>query len=411
MVGELVRHRAKASMRRALRGWFGRTSERLGSRDFMLKLGSKQLLLVGDAQFSRCILAARPGANGLATGNIKRTAMNTLAPKALTISDGDDWTRRRAFNEFVLESGRLHCMAPEIAIAVRTAFRAPITEGGSIHAAMRRAMLSIDFGEGVAPARIADDLEYLSVLVQSPLERQRAGKSASVRRQQLRTALADLWKHAADGPPSLLKRARQAPPLDEDELLDQVPHWMFTFVGSATTLLTNALWLTLSDVKTRDAVVAEVASAGDSLAALDALPLLNGCLLEAAQLYPPANRTFHHATQPVTLGTTTVLADVEIVHWFPLLQPADLTSMRFRPGRWAEGHSAADEPYDPFLGGARSCPGRSLILFVCKVAMADLLVTRKLALASAALDIDALPIELPAGVPRFDSLQPHQVPS
>ena len=102
---------------------------------------------------------------------------------------------------------------------------------------------------------------------------------------------------------------------------------------------------------------------------------------------------------------------VEIVHWFPLLQPAQPAAQSFRPRRWAAGHSKAEEPFDPFLGGSRACPGKSLILFVCKVAMAELLVSRPLALACAALDVDALPMELPAGLPRFAPLPPHQVPT
>ena len=114
-------------------------------------------------------------------------------------------------------------------------------------------------------------------------------------------------------------------------------------------------------------------------------------------------------TQVVTLGATAVPADVEIVHWFPLLQPAQPVAPSFRPRRWADGHTISDEPFDPFLGGSRACPGKHLILFVCKVAMAELLVSRPVALACSVLDVYALPIELPAGLPRFAPLPSHQV--
>ena len=90
--------------------------------------------------------------------------------------------RRRAFNEFVLDSGHTHSLAPTIAGAVRAAFRAPTTDVESIRAAMRRTMRAVDFGEGVAPDHIAADLEYLAGLVQNPLRRMLLGSFAGGRR-------------------------------------------------------------------------------------------------------------------------------------------------------------------------------------------------------------------------------------
>ncbi len=404
LLGEMVRHRGRASMRHAIRGWSERTSARLGSRNFILKVGSKRILLVGGTELSRCILHARPGM-GLTVGETKRKAMAVLAPDALTVSVDEDWVRRRAFNEFVLEPGRTHSLAPVLAPRIREAFRSQITDIESIRGAMRRAMLAIDFGPDVAPEQVATDLEYLSDLVQKPLRRLVLGPFSGRRRRRLKSTLGALWASAPGGPPSLLQRARAARPEPiGEEGLDQIPHWMFTFTGSATDLLARALWLTLSDENTRRRVVEEIRSANDDPIALDQLPLLTACLLESAQLYPPVTRTFHQTTTATRQGDTELSAGIEILHWFPLLQPAELPAPHFRPDRWTTDHSADDEVYDPFLGGARHCPGRSLILLVCKVAMAELLVTRPLALASPPLNITALPIELPEGELRFRSI-------
>ncbi len=392
LAGELARRGNKASVRRAVRGWSEDTSTRLGSRSFMLKVGPKRVVLVGDVALSRCILHARPGAE-LGTGKTKRDAMRVLAPNALTISDGDDWERRRRFNEFVLDSGRMHSLAFDFYPRVCDAFRGEIVDVDTTRNAMRRTMLALVFGPGVAADVVATDLEYLSALVQNPLRRLAIGRFAGARRARFRQALRTLWHAAAVGPPSLLQRARTfTEPLGEEEALDQIPHWMFTFTGSGSDLLSRTLWLVLSDDAIRTRVIEEVGRAG-GVETLDALPLLTACLLESAQLYPPVTRAFHRTTSEARLGGVSLPADTEIVHWFPHLEAAELGTRRFNPDRWNSNHSVANEPFDPFLSGARHCPGMELILLVCKIAISQLLI-RNVRLAGQALDTNVLPLEL-----------------
>src|SRR5688572_6384727 len=56
--------------------------------------------VVGDRTESEEVLARAPDAGGRA-GKPKIDAMRFLAPHALTIADGEAWTRLRAFNEGV----------------------------------------------------------------------------------------------------------------------------------------------------------------------------------------------------------------------------------------------------------------------------------------------------------------------
>ena len=86
----------------------------------------------------------------------------------------------------------------------------------------------------------------------------------------------------------------------------------------------------------------------------------------------------------------------EIMHLFPLftadLEGADAPS--FNPDRWL----AATAPvcaFDPFLGGARRCPGRSLILVVCKTALASLLLQHRLAVKAPGIADSSLPAQFP----------------
>ena len=390
MVGELLRHGRAASMRRAFRGWTGRTSARLGSPNFILRAGPKRIMLVGGAELSRCMLARRPG-DGLVAGDMKRKGMAFLAPEALTISDGAEWERRRAFNERVLQPGRSHSMAADFQPRIRDAFRSPITDVPSVRDAMRRAMLSIVFGPGRATDELSRDVEELFALVQSPVKRLLFGFRERARRDRVRDTLGQLWRGAGDGAsPSLLALAREGTlELSDGEVLDQIPHWMFTFTGSGTDLLAATLALVLSDPDAHRELVAGLSAAGNDAAAIDALPFPTACLLETGHLFPPVARTFHHATTDLTMAHTHIAEGMELMHSFPLTEQAPTDAPRFHP----HTHTATST-FDPFLGGARHCPGQTLILFVCKVALAELLVTQRIELASAPLNVQSLPTEL-----------------
>jgi cytochrome P450 len=199
---------------------------------------------------------------------------------------------------------------------------------------------------------------------------------------------------------------RAAGDLPEDLLLQQIPHWMFTFTGSGTDLLVRALTLVTSHPTALETARREIAAAGplDQAEAIDSLTFLGSCLMEAARLYPPVTRTFHCAKSGAVSGTVRVPAGTQILHSFPLLgDPAQSSpdARSFVPERWSSG--AATSPiaeFDPFLAGARHCPGRELILFVCSSALAVLLGKQRL-MADPPLAPAALPLEFPRRGIRF----------
>lgn len=51
--------------------------------------------------------------------------------------------------------------------------------------------------------------------------------------------------------------------------------------------------------------------------------------------------------------------------------------------------------FDPFLGGARHCPGRSIIMHVGKAALAAMIGRQRLTLDGVTLKTDSLPAEFP----------------
>ena len=407
IAGEVIRHPLAFSVRTAFRAWLRRAAARRGSENLVLNFGVKRILLVGGSELSKGILDAYPTPDGITVGELKRKGMSFLAPHALTISDGAEWERLRAFNEGVLESGQPHELEHDFLGYVLAAFDTPIRDIDGIRAAMARSMLGIVFG-GKAPAWLADDVQTLFGLVQNPVKRRIMAVSGKRRRERFYAALRDLWHDpAALRTASLLGMAHRSatarPAADETVLLEQFPHWMFTFTGSGTDLVARALTLILSDADARRRVETELGHAGalEEPATIDGLAYVEACLVEGAHLFPPVTRTFHRAPAGASVAGVVIPPRMEVLHSFPLISESTATeARRFRPERWLEG-GGATSGFDPFLGGARRCPGRNLILHVSKAALAVMIGRQRLTLDGVMLRTDALPLEFPRRGVKF----------
>ena len=388
----------------AVTHWARGLIQRDGDGDLDVSVPGRTIELVGNRAESDRVLSGRPGLDGFAAGELKTSAMRFLAPGALTIANGDAWLRLRSFNEQVLGAGRLHPFAQTFLGHVREAFARPVSGIDDVRAAMGRAMVKIVVGD--LPSGQPDpaaDIIALFDAVQSPVRRKLFGLLYRERRERLYALLARKWSQDATATEhTLLSLARQsAPNIDRDTLLQQIPHWMFTFTGSGTDLLTRTLTLVTSRADAHAKMLEEIRTAGpaDRAESVDGLAYVEACVLETGRLFPPVTRTFHKMSPPS--GTK----PREIVHYFPLLQRDDRlgpTVHTFLPERWLA--STLDAPAaasNVFLRGPRACPGMDLILFVCKAAAARQLGELELSARQDSLMHDPLPISFPKLNARF----------
>jgi cytochrome P450 len=213
-----------------------------------------------------------------------------------------------------------------------------------------------------------------------------------------------LWQQP-DGPASrsLVGMARKAGGGDNLEtLLPQIPHWMFTFSGSGSDLLWRGLAMMGSRPQVLARARAEIAEAGalDDPAAIERLRYVEACLLESARLYPPVKATFHRAPEGDLAVSPQIPGGTELVQVFALTQRdrrSDPTADDFQPERWLGPSSRAEAIYpNLFLSGARRCPGRDLILFVCKAAAAHVLGESGVVVGSERLARDPVSFSFPA---------------
>jgi cytochrome P450 len=323
--------------------------------------------------------------------------MEFLAPGALTIADGERWRRLRAFNEEVLDAVHLPGYAAAFADRVRDAFARPVRNDEDVRAAMGRAMVGIVLGDARPGEDPAGDVRTLFGVVQNPVKRKLLGFAHRGRRKRFRAALERRWADTEGDEPTLLGRARERasdhPDLGATEILDQVPHWMFTFTGSGSDLLVRTLALITARRDVFGRVVREIAQAPT----VTESPFLRACLREAGRLFPPVTKTFHRSPSAEGGG--------EVAHWFPLLQrdPALGPSVdAFRPERWLTNDlDPAGRASNLFLRGPRGCPGEDFILFVCEAAIRHQLGGSGITARPSRLSVDPLPVSFPAGDVSF----------
>jgi cytochrome P450 len=175
---------------------------------------------------------------------------------------------------------------------------------------------------------------------------------------------------------------------------------MFTFTGSGSDLLIRGLAMIGSRPDDLRRARGELPLGGklDEPASIDALRYLEACLLEGARLFPPVRFTIHRAGAADAVNGSRIAPGTELLQVFSLTQRdggADPTADAFRPQRWLSTRPEAEAAYpNLFLSGTRRCPGRDLILFVCKGAAAHLL-QAGLVISSEKLATDPLPFSFP----------------
>jgi cytochrome P450 len=388
-----------------VRDWARDLTERDGGVDVDIDVLGRNLELVTDRDSSERVLLGRPGLDGFEAGDIKTRAMAFLAPGALTIASADAWLRLRPYNEQVLGTGHPHQFAQSILENVRAAFARRVSDIDEVRAAMGRAMVKIVVGD--VPSGQPDpaaDVTALFAAVESPLRRRLLAFMYLRRRKRLYLLLARKWEQAGDGNVDrtlVVLGRRMAPDVDRTVLLQQIPHWMFTFTGSGTDLLTRTLATVTSRADVHARVLEEIRSAGptDRADTVGRLAYLEACILETGRLFPPVTRTYHKRRNGGGAGRR------EIVHYFPLLQRDDRlgpTVHEFRPERWLAPE--LDPPAaasNLFLRGPRACPGMDIILFVCKAAAARQVGELGLSARQDRLARDPLPVSFPKLDARF----------
>jgi cytochrome P450 len=303
----------------------------------------------------------------------KAKGMSHFQPDAVTLSRGEVWRDRRAFNEEVLAtSERVHPLAGRfLAVVAEEVERLGL--GGTLawehwERLFDRVTLRVIFGD-----HARDDQELTALLEMLMGEANRlVGLSYDDPYYEM---FARLERYVTNpGPGSLVSRIAEAPHTDVTRITQQIPHWMFAMRDTLGANAYRALAVIVSDAGLQQRVQAEL-DAIDVIdpAAVDRLRYLEGCLQEAMRLWPTTPLLARETTRETTLagerleeGTQVMLLNV-FNHRDPdHVEDAD----RMVPERWTE---ARDYRFNHLSNGSQDCPGGALVLLLGKAVLAQML--------------------------------------
>ncbi|TQM79503.1 cytochrome P450 [Saccharothrix saharensis] len=312
-----------------------RFRERYGPEPLRLRVTGRSIALLLDPLDVARLLAESPEPFALATTE-KKAALEHFQPHGVLISTGAERERRRAVNEDVLRPDKVDVraiVADEADLLLRHVRGTGRLTWDSFAQAWWRAARRIVLGSFAR-----EDVELTDML--QTLRGNANWAYLHPRREALRQRFESrLREHLARGEPGSLAGLGSV-----DELLGQVPHWLFAFDAAGIATM-------------RALAIGGAGEAG---------------IWESVRLWPTTPVILRESTEPTRWhGTwlperTTFIVFVPYFHRDPDRLPyADA----YAPENWP---APSDPGLVPFSGGPGICPGRDLVL-VAGGAMLDAL--------------------------------------
>lgn len=352
-----------------------------------LDVAGKPSLLVLDPEAVRHVLDASPEIYG--PPDLKVRGMSHFQPGAVTISVGDDWRRRRAFNDEVLGEGQpIHPSAAELLGVVEREV-APLVSRETVtvtwpdlHGLFRRLTTGVVFGPDADAEEI---LRRLDALLRRANRLVGASETAELR------AFRDDIVARVCAPDAAGLSAVACPHLEPGDPLPvagQVPHWLFAMKDTLATNCAYALALLAAHttVQERARREAERSDPADPVS-LDDMDQLEGCLRDAMRLWPTTPMIVRKALRDDEVRGRRVPAGSQVIihngfhHRDPdaFADPDGYHPERWEPGVW-------DYRFNAMSNGPQACAGRELALFLGKAVLARFLRSHRWGLARPALD-------------------------
>jgi cytochrome P450 len=359
--------------RRALRR-MQHLAERYAPGPVRLRVPGRSFALITSPEHVHRVLDGSPEPFALANLE-KRGALGHFQPHGVLVSRGPERTRRRAFNEAVLDTAHpVHRMAEPITSVVveeaeQLAAMAEVTgrlDSDQFVQAWWRVIRRVVLGDAARDDhRISDAL--------TRLRREANWGYLAPRRERAYTEFKDRLSGYLDRaePNSLAAAVAATPTAPDTDPTDQVPQWLFAYDPAGLVIL-RALAL----LATHPDAMARVTEELRDSSVPARLPQLRASVLESARLWPTTPAVLRDTTEETEWPTGTLPAGTGLLIWAPLLHRDDRVlpyAHHYAPEIWLDERGHGDWPLIPFSEGPGVCPGQNLVLLTASTFLATLL--------------------------------------
>jgi cytochrome P450 len=317
----------------------------------------------------------------------KGKGMCHFQPDALTMSRGEEWRDRRAFNESVLATSEsLHPYGDRfVGVVADEVERLELADGltwQDWEGLFDHITLRVVFGD-----RARDEGKITALLDELMGEANRlVGLSENDTYFEFYGRLERQLRDPEPG--SLLARFADAPQTDRTRVVHQIPHWIFAMRNTLGANAWRALAMIVADSEVERRAVEEGEGADLSDGAdVEALAYLGGCLSEAMRLWPTTPILARETTRETTLvgqkldeGTQVMIFNTFNHRDSEQVEDAD----SFTPERWSTGER--DYRFNFLSNGSQDCPGGPLVYLLGKAVLANVVGRWDLSLREPSLD-------------------------
>ena len=372
-----------------------------------VKLLRGRLVVLWGEQAIKEVLDNSAGAYAGSAG-AKAKGMSHFQPDALTMSCGEKWKDRRAFNEAVLAAReRVHPFAARFLELVAGEVER-LRLGGTLQwsdweGLFDHITLRVIFGD-----QARDDQELTARLEKLMGEANRL--VALSRGDDYYELYGRLERYLREPEPeTLVRQISQAPQSDDTRIVQQIPHWMFAMRDTLAANAYRALAAIVTDGSAYERVRREIEGVDlADPATVDQLSYLEGSLQEAMRLWPTTPLLARETTRETTLAGEKLEAGTQVImlNAFNHRDPDHVADAdRFVPERWSEHER--DYRFNHLSNGTQDCPGTPLVLLIGKAVIARTLERYSVTLEHPPLrDGDPLPPMLDFFETRF-SVRPR----
>jgi cytochrome P450 len=335
-----------------------------------LNILGKQIYLITQIRDITQLFQESP--NPFGPGTLKKNFFNGFIPKNVGISVNPEWKQRRDYNDVVLEPKKTHSMALTFNEYIKESFEKQNPKSFEEFTELTRKLTSkIIFGTYDYNETIYRVFKQADSIVSIRFDTQ------PVDPNDLKEYREYMKQQAEHPTPNTLMFMGQKhhTNIPMDDILDQIPHWVFPIAGLFNVHLPRLLVVLSNHPDHLKIVSTEI----EEETHLDLESHCRKCILELFRLNNPVNSTFRRLTEPFQFKDSDETFDTGTEFVFfnnPVLRDTFDKPNQFVPSRWTKKLEDSEHAV-MFNHGNQQCPGKELVVTLLTLGLANYLRVNK----------------------------------